>query len=342
MKVFLVEASETLEGRPPDKQWATATDSEKYSSIGRVVYFGLHDPRLRDWLGHPAMSRGYAYLRLQGTDGPPRFQASRLNASLARSAPIALPHPYRYLGWSVVLVGLIFYAVVPWPRRSAKQFSPMSPCNAFLADSVGYALLGTFIATWAALVNSRNLPGYGEWSQIIVFTLVLWGMALSGAVILAVVVRYLSWRLKWDEQGIVVETLFQNRRLNWQEVKHFKLQPIEYRIAERIRILGWLLILFQPRAAGPVLAMQTKSTALCLETDRGSYRVDLGNLSSPGLTEFANACRSHNVPVLDEFCRISTDRRAEGSRRVWPIYVTLLILAGIVWYFLRRSMTGLI
>jgi hypothetical protein len=337
---FLQNANETLEERPHDKSGDATSRGGNRSLMGRVVYFPPQDPRIQDWISRPEMSRGYAYLRLQGETDPPRFQVSRVNPSLSQSAPIGMLYPNRYLGWLLILVGLITYALVPWPRRSDKQFSPMSPCNAFLADIVGYLLWGTFVGTWAGLIQSRNLPGHGEWTQIAVFTFVFWGLALSGVVILAIVVSFLSFRLTWNETGIGVSTISKYRQLQWHDIKQLTLKPIVYRFAERIRALGWLLLLFQTKAAGPVLAMQTRSEGLFLETAQGSFGIDLGNLSPQGLTEFAEECRSHNIPVPDEFCRASSDIRNASSTRVWPIYVTILPLIVMVFIRFYRSIPG--
>jgi hypothetical protein len=82
--VVFAEAKDTLEGRPPDAKWAFAMRGEKYSPIGRVLYFSMQDTQLRDWLGRPEMSRACAYLRLQDDKSPPRFQASRVSSDLAR------------------------------------------------------------------------------------------------------------------------------------------------------------------------------------------------------------------------------------------------------------------
>jgi hypothetical protein len=337
---FLENANETLEGRSPDTSWEVTPRSEKRSSMEHAIYFRPQDPHIQDWLRRPEMASGYAYLRLQGDTDPPRFQVSRANPSLSPSVPMGMLYPNRYLGWLLILVGLIIYAVVPWSRRCDKQFSQMSPCNAFLADIVGYLLWSTFVGTWAGLIQSRNLPGHGEWTQIAVFTLIFWGLALSGAVILAIVVWFLSFRLTWNDLGIGVDTVFENRQLKWQDVRQLTLKPIVYRFAERIRALGWLLLLFQPKAAGPVLVMQTKSEGLFLETTKGSFEIDLGNLSPQGLTEFAQECRSHNIPVPDECCRASSEVQNSPSNRVWPIYVTILPLIAIVLIKLYRSIPG--
>lgn len=297
--VFFAEAIDTLEGRPPDAKWAFAMRGEKYSSIGVVVYFSTQDTRLHDWLDRPEMSRGYLYLRLQGDVSPPRIQARRVSSHLARSAPIGLSHPYKNLGWWIILFGFIVYAMVPWPRRSTNQFLPMTPFNAALADVVGYVLWGGFIGIWAALIQARNLPGHGEWTQIVVLTAVFWGMALCGAAILAIVVWYMSFQLTWDEEGICVSTFWKSRRFKWRDVERLAMKPIVYSFAEWIRLFGWLLLFFRLRAAGPVLAMQTRSQGLYLETKQCSYGIDVSNLSPYGLNELADACRSHNIPFQD-------------------------------------------
>lgn len=338
---FMADADATLAGHPPDPKWAAAMSRKKYFSMGQVAYFATHAWPFQEWIDRPEMARGYAYLRLNDEVNPPRLCASRVNASMLGSAPVGLVYPYHYLGWSIILVGLMVYAIVPWPRRSNDQLSTLTPCQAALADSVGYLLWGTFIGIWAALIHAQNLPGYGEAGQFIVLTLVCWGLASSGLVVLGFVVWYLSFQLRWDDAGIDLTTIYKNRRIKWQEVKRLSIKPIHYRAAEWIRFFGGVVLLFRPKAAGPLMVIQSQSVAFCLETEQGTFALDIGNASPQGLAQFAAACRSHSVPILDESYRIPPFEDYERTAMIWPVYLCLLIVAAVIGFFMYRSTLGL-
>jgi len=304
---FIGQARETLAGKPPTPAWSSATEWHKHYHKVRMVYLDPGEPLPAKLLGLPEMVQGYAYLRLEGEDStPPALCLRQLDYSITHSgAPQHLIFPLRQAGWWVILGGVLIYALIPWSRPAANQFCPITLGMAFLIDLVGVILYGTFLYIWSNLILEPSIPGHGEWSQIIVFTLIFWGFALSGVAILAVALWYVTLRFQWDEEGLRYQTLFRDTFQAWEDIQGISLQPIVYRFAKRFRAIALLCSVFNWRMAGPALLMQTESVCLHLSTREGDgWQVDLGNLSPQGLASLVDELRKRGIPVSPEVAEL--------------------------------------
>ena len=300
---YIEQARETLAGRPPTPEWKAAMEWSEYHHKVRMVYLDPGEPLPAKLLGLPKMVQGYAYLRLAGEDStPPALFLQQIDYNITHcGAPQHLIFPLRQAGWWVILGGVLIYALTPWSRPAANQFCPITLGMAFLIDLVGVILYGTFLDIWSNLILEPSIPGHGEWSQIIVFTLIFWVFALGGVAILAVALWYVTLRFQWDEEGLRYQTLFRDTFQAWEDIQGISLQPIGYRFAKRFRAVALLLSVFNWRMAGPALLMQTESVGLHLSTREGDgWNVDLGNLSPQGLAGLVDELRKRGIPVSPE------------------------------------------
>jgi hypothetical protein len=201
-------------------------------------------------------------------------------------------------------------------------------------------LYGGFTAIWAMLIEERSVPGHGEWSQVIVFTLVFWGMALGGMAILGVALWYITFRFEWDEEGIGFRTLFRDTFQPWSDITGLSMQPKVYRFAQRLRAVALLLSVFNWRIAAPALLMQTESLALNMALRQGdAWQVDLGNLSPQGLAGLVAQLQKRGIPVSSDIIELCPSaEEAERPARLWPMYLTIGLLVSLVGYALWRTM----
>lgn len=288
------------------------------------------------------MASGYAYLKLEGEKStPPGLYLERLDSSVTHSgAPQHLIFPLRHAGWWLVLGGVLIYGLIPWPQPAANQFCPITPGMAFRIDLVGVILYGTFLGTWSKLILEPSIPGHGEWSQIIVLTIIFWAMALAGVAILIVALWHIIFCFQWDDDGLRSRTLLGDKFQPWEDIHGLSLQPMVYRFAKRFRAVALLLSVFNWRIAGPALLMKTESVCLHLSMREGDgWRVDMGNLSPQGLTSLVNELRERGISVSPEVVHLSTSAdEAEHRSRILPIYLAISVLAAFVVYALWRTM----
>lgn len=338
---FIGQVRETLAGRPPTPAWNAAAERSEYYHKVRMIYVDPSEPLPAKLSALPEMARGYVYLQLEGEESaPPGLRLQRLDWSITHSgAPQYLIFPLRHAGWWVILAGVLIYALVPWPRPVENQYCPITPGMAFLIDLVGVILYGTFLGTWSNLILEPSIPGHGEWSQIVVFTLVFWGMALAGLAIFVVALWYSTFRLQWDNEGLRQRTLLGEKFQSWNVIRGLSLQPKVYRFAKRVRAVGLLLSVYNWRLAGPALLMQTESACLHLSTRDGEgWNVDLGNLSPQGLAGLVNKFLERGIPVSPEVVELSTSADEEQHRpRLLAIYLVLALLTALVAYEVWRT-----
>jgi len=338
---FIGQVRETLAGRPPTPAWNAAAERSEYYHKVRMIYFDPSEPLPAKLSALPEMALGYAYLRLEGEESaPPGLHLQRLDWSITHSgAPQYLIYPLRHAGWWVILAGVLIYALVPWPGPAANEYCPITPRMAFLIDLVGVILYGTFLGIWSNLILEPGIPGHGEWSQIVVFTLVFWGMALAGMAIFVVALWYITFRLQWDDEGLRQRTLYGEKFQNWADIEGLSLQPKVYRFAKRVRAVALLFSVYNWRLAGPTLLMQTESACLHLSTREGEgWNVDLGNLSPQGLARMVNKLLERGIPVSPEVVELSTcvDEETHQSRLL-AIYLVLALLTALVAYAVWRT-----
>lgn len=341
-QTFIRQVRETLAGRPPTPAWNAAVEWSEYYHKVRRAYLdpGASLPAKLSAL--PEMTSGYAYLTLEGEESArPGLLLERVDFGVTNSgAPQYLIFPLRHAGWWWILGGVLIYGLIPWRRPTANQFCPITPGMSFLIDLVGVILYGTFLGTWSKLILEPSIPGHGEWSQIVVFTIIFGGLALAGVAILIVALWYITFCFEWDDDGLRLRTLLGDKVQPWEDIQGLNLQPIVYRFAKRFRAVALFLSVFNWRIAGPALLMQTESVCLHLSTREGDgWRVDMGNLSPQGLAGLVNALRSRGIPVSPQVVRLSTSADAAKHRpRILPIYVAISVLAAFVIYALWRTM----
>jgi len=340
-QTFVEQVRETLAGRPPTATWKAATEWNEYYHKVRAIYLDPDDPHSAKLSQFPEFTHGYAYLRSEDEKSTaPSLYLQRLDFSLTHSAaPQYLIYPLRHAGWWVILAGLLIYALIPWPRPASDQFCPVTPGMAFLIDVVGVILYGTFLGIWSNLILEPSIPGHGEWSQIVVFTLVFGGMAQSGTAILIVALWYITFRLQWDDEGLRRRTLIGDRFQGWNDVRGLSLQPRVYRFAKRVRAVALFLSVFNRRVAGPALLMQTESACLHLSTREGDgWNIDLGNLNTQGLAGLLQAFRQRGIPVspeVSELCRAA--EREKPQPRTLLIFFSIALLGAFVAFFIYRT-----
>lgn len=341
-RTFIGQARETQAGRPPTPAWNAAAEWSEYYHKVRRAYLDPGQILPAKLLALPEMASGYAYLKLEGEQStPPGLFLERIASSVTHSgAPQHLIFPLRHAGWWLILGGLLVYGLIPWPRPAANQFCPITPAMAFLIDLVGAILYGTFLGIWSKLILEPSIPGHGEWSQIIVFTMIFWGMALAGVAILIVALWYITFCFQWDDDGLRLRTLLGDKFQPWEDIQGLSLQPVVYRFAKRFRAVALFLSVFNWRVAGPALLMQTESVCLHLSMREGDgWHVDLGNLSPQGLAGLVNALRARRISVSPQVAHLSTSvDTAKHRPRLLPIYLTILVLAAFVSYALWRTM----
>lgn len=337
---FLKDARQTLSGHPPSPDWKRSLGPVSSSRSTPTLFFQRDDSRFVELLATPEMASGFAYLQFDHeTLSVPTFGLSLVETQYSvDDPPQQLIHPLRQAGWWVLLVGIAIYGLIPWPQEHARQIRFSTPARTFLTDLVGVLLYGSTTVLWAMLVLSPDIPGHGEWLQMVVLSGVFGLMALMGVSIILIALSQSQLQLEWSDTGLTFRTFRQSVFHAWDNLVSLDVGIVTDPKAKAIRRLGLLASLVNWRAAGPALLVQTESRALRFATRQGpELTIDFGNASLRNLWRLITELQSRSItvtPATQDFGE--SGRRADAPRR-WPIHLTVFLLAIPILLALART-----
>lgn len=337
---FLNAVRNTLVGHSPTNELRDSFRSQKGARTSPALMFLTSDARFAKLLVMPELTAGYAYLQLETeASSAPTLLLSIVETRYSMDAPPRqLIHPLRHAGWWVILVGAAIYGLIPWPTEHATEMRFTTPVTSFLADLVGVLLYGGMIEIWAMLVLQPSVPGHGEWSQILVLSSVFGLMACAGVTILLIALWYITLQIEWSDAGLTFRSLRQTTFHSWADIVSLDVAPMSYPYAKKFRALGLLLSLFNWRAAGPALLVQTESRVLRLTTRQSpALTIDIGNTTLRHLWMLIAELEARSIAVTSTAKDLGeSDRQASVPRR-WPVHQAVALLSIPILYALART-----
>lgn len=339
---FLKEARQTLSGHPPSSDWRRTLGPASSHRSAPTLFFPRDDARFAELLTAPEMSSRVVYLQLEQESLPPTLCLSVVETRYSvDDPPQHLIHPLRHAGWWVLLAGVAIYGLLPWPKEHTHELRFATPVRSFLTDVVGVLLYGSATTLWARLVLSPDIPGHGEWLQILVLSGVFGLMALAGVAIVLIALSQSQLWLEWNDSGVTFHTMRQSTTHAWTDIVSFDVVPISDPHAKSIRRVGLILSLFNWRAAGPALLVQTESRALRFAMRQGSERtIDTGNATLRNLCHLITELEPRSIFVTPTARQLAESQRQSHAPRRWPVHLLVGLLMVPILYAIVHTAPG--
>lgn len=336
---FFREAQRTLSGHPPSSDWRRTLGPTSSHRAAPTLFFPLDDARFAELLTAPAMSSAGVYLQIEHASSPPALYLSVIETRYSvDDPPQRLIHPLRHTGWWILLVGVAIYGLLPWPKESEHELRITTPVKSFLTDVVGVLLFGITTTLWVRLVLSPDIPGHGEWLQILVLSSVFGVIALAGVAVLLIALSQSQLRLEWNDSGLTFHSMRQSTTHAWTEIVSFDVSPLNVPYANAIRWVGLILSLFNWRAAGPALLVQTESRALRFAMRHGSeLTIDSGNATLRNLCHLNTEFEARSISVTPSARQLAEVERQSHVPFRWPVHLAVGLLVIPVFYALVRT-----
>jgi|GEM_PF-6883113 len=227
----------------------------------------LHLPANTEPLAQMAQATGRTvfYVRL-----PERYPVlllaalhSTSSALIVRDIPWGMTHPLAWLTPWLIGAGLLIYIFLPRPRRRENEARYSLFRSQIGPDILVVFLSGAFLVLPIFIVAQfSNYPDplsmEGGW---LVLTLICWFIALCAGSNMAVSAWYEGLCFQLTPTGIRKINLFKRREYAFDQM--IEVRPKVFRTVKWLRTLAWLVVLFNPRLAGPViLASRTSVPAV--------------------------------------------------------------------------------
>ncbi len=176
-----------------------------------------------------------------------------------------------WVGIGLIVFGLVIYAIFPAPKPDKEAMRYARGPAVIGPDLLGLALTGLFLAlpVWIALGEAH----YGEEAPLVHGAAwLVWPMAAFSASLLVVGVKYASFRLVIEEDGLRLTTARARRFIPFEAIA--SVAPWKRGLPKFVRsLVPLLLAMGRPGPAGAVmLARDTTGIALKL-TDGTSIKI---------------------------------------------------------------------
>lgn len=154
---FFNAAAATSLGRPPTPEWSHRQGRSFYNDS---LYFRPDEGPLPTIVNSFDKERSFQYVAITASDRTEYLAVTRISGNdILTQAPFELAYPTRHLGWSLLLVTLFAYALLPWPRVARDSIRYSRVRGSVLPDLIGAVVGGMFFILPVLVTNSN---GYGE------------------------------------------------------------------------------------------------------------------------------------------------------------------------------------
>ncbi|MEW6354714.1 MAG: hypothetical protein AB1696_00170 [Planctomycetota bacterium] len=200
----------------------------------------------------------FFYLLLQDSDRTRYLSVAYVHSTDLHIAPWAVSRPLRAWSPAFLLVGLLAYIFLPWPRHPASAIRYSLIRGGILPDIVGVGVAGVFFALPILVLSGGGGPRIGgaplDFSTgAAYFTLVFWAMGLFAIAIIAVAASYCSYQVVVLSDGLRASSLSGVREVRFSDIERVEL--IEYRLPRWMLYVA--LLARNPSLAGLTMDVQS-------------------------------------------------------------------------------------
>ena len=293
-------AAET--GAPVEAAWRKRVGRD-YSR--RSLYFFPHEAPVAELTGEFGR---FTFVALGSGASTRYLGVSRADPEmLAGSAPVQMIYPLRrYSGWALLLA-LIGYMLLPWPKHDERTVYYSRVRASYLPDLIGLLLLSPFFITPLLIVpnmasNGRVLDTEGG---CIYITLIFWSLCVFGLAICAAAAWYTRLQVTILDDGLRRDTLWGR-----QEYRFGDITGVHAGVTQAPKALvraGWLISLLNWRAAGPTLLMASRSDPVIAVECRDGRGFRLMATALRNVGALVDALDRAGVPVDDPVRQLAAD-----------------------------------
>ncbi|MCM2372301.1 hypothetical protein [Aporhodopirellula aestuarii] len=319
----------TVQDRAPSKAWAQRRGQKYHEDY---VYLPSSARPLKQLAA--TWPQGYlqTYVRIKpvrSTARPQYLSVSICGPSCIRDGALThIVYPYRTLGASLLLSGLLFYILVP--RRPTPETGMFYQARAagWLPDFLAAFGSGAFFGL-PFLITSDTAGGplSSDWWPLTFF---MWAMAGLFASIFVITTWYQTRRVTWDNDGISVGT--------WgKSPQHFlateieSIDPFTWKMPTWLRYAAWIISIFNWRATSSAILLERSDPGFQLAINDGTTFCFTGDglYGADGLLKWIDA---HEIPVNAEARELMKTKSAyecgKAGTIVGTIFAVLTLGAG--------------
>ncbi|NQT52593.1 hypothetical protein HQ576_11105 [bacterium] len=226
---------------------------------------------------------------------------------LQGSAPLAMLYPLRRHSGLALLIALLAYFLLPWPRHTDHMVYYGRLRGSYLADLVGLMLLVPFFAAPLLIVPTLASSGrvLDTESGFIYMTLIFWALGIFGLAILGVAAWYSRLRIVILDDGLRRETLLGSQTCRFEEIAGLHLGSTQ--APKALVKAAWLVSLFNWRALGTALIMSGRSDGVLEVECRDGRRFQLVTTALRNIGALVEALDRAHVPVDEAVRRLAAD-----------------------------------
>ncbi len=295
------DISATVQGNAPSSAWAGRRGVEAHE---RYVYLPTGSGPLGQLTGDWPQDYLQAYVRIDpvSQERNPRY----LNVDMADQsdirdgAPTHITYPYRTYGAVILLGGLLFYILVPRRIRPETGMFYQARAAGWIPDLLAAFCSGAFFGM--PFLITGDAKGGPLSSALWPVTVVLWGMAGGFAVIFVITAWYQTRCVRWDDDGITVET--------WggppKYIRADELETVGPYMLEAprwLRTLAWIIAIFNWRGGSSAMLLERPDPGFVITTKAGrSFRFTGDGLC--GADSLLKWLIAHHVSVDNDACEL--------------------------------------
>lgn len=207
------------------------------------LYFRPDEKPVNELAGKVTGEHGFSYLGLK-EEGKTRYLTiTHISDTDLHNAPWAVSRPMRQWSVGFLLVGLLGYIFLPWPKHPAGAVRYSLIRAGILPDIAGLLVAGVFFAMPILVLSGGGGPKIGGspldfQTGAGYFTLIFWAIGAIAASLLVVAASYCSYQVLVLPDGLRCAALSGLRQVPFSEIA--SVQPIEYRPPRWLMIVAAL------------------------------------------------------------------------------------------------------
>lgn len=175
-ETFYNNVEKTATGYNLGRNWSNRIVREPYHYGLNDVYFRVDESPLDIFEGYFKDDFSPLFLFITDKDGESHLKLSYYNISQdkflpggysGRKPPSAILYPYRFMAPILLLIGMIFYALLPWPRKMPDAIAFKR--TRIIAGDIGLLVLFSLFFSLPMLIMGNFLNAFATWQLQMVF-----------------------------------------------------------------------------------------------------------------------------------------------------------------------------
>ena len=214
------------------------------SSPDRLIYLPYHHEK----------DKGYFRIKLH-TFSLEELSLSNLHKN--GQLPLSLFYPFRKFAWVPLVLGLIGYFLIPWPKAKDSETWRMSRAQVILGDFLSLVFFAIFFTLpfWV----SGILQAVKSWWP---YALIFWIFAFGGLFMLKIMAQYGSYSFSFIPGGFEITSLSLNMKILYKDLS--KVKRAISKPPKWLLILTWIAAFFssgidQLRMRGQALLLSSSA-----------------------------------------------------------------------------------